>query len=66
MQTVIPALLFVFQGVVRELFSQFGSVQSVELRDHPGSFQDSGPELSKFFKTAEKQVGPSFVSAVTP
>ncbi|XP_070779797.1 ribosomal RNA-processing protein 7 homolog A [Enoplosus armatus] len=43
------------QGVVKELFSRFGSVQSVELRDHPGSFQDSGPKLSKFFKPAEKQ-----------
>lgn len=49
-------LLFVFQGVVKELFSQFGSVQSVELRDHPGSFQESGPKLSRFFKPAAKQV----------
>ncbi|XP_073350660.1 ribosomal RNA-processing protein 7 homolog A [Pagrus major] len=43
------------EGVVKELFSQFGSVQLVELRDHPGSFQESGPKLSSFFKPAEKQ-----------
>ncbi|XP_071758145.2 ribosomal RNA-processing protein 7 homolog A [Centroberyx gerrardi] len=43
------------QGVVKELFSQFGTVQSVELRDHPGAFQYSGPQLAKFFKPAEKQ-----------
>ncbi|XP_044036689.1 ribosomal RNA-processing protein 7 homolog A [Siniperca chuatsi] len=43
------------QGVVKELFSQFGCVHSVELRDHPGSFQESGPKLSKFFKPVEKQ-----------
>ncbi|KAM8724374.1 ribosomal RNA-processing protein 7 homolog A [Acanthopagrus schlegelii] len=43
------------EGVVKELFSQFGSVQSVELRDHPGSFQESGPKLSRFFKPAAKQ-----------
>ncbi|XP_059204480.1 ribosomal RNA-processing protein 7 homolog A [Centropristis striata] len=43
------------EDVVKELFSQFGSVQSVELRDHPGSSQESGPKLSRFFKPAEKQ-----------
>ncbi|TKS91561.1 Ribosomal RNA-processing protein 7 -like protein A [Collichthys lucidus] len=43
------------EGVVKELFSQFGSVQSVELRDHPGSSQESGPKLSKVFKPAAKQ-----------
>ncbi|XP_040918924.1 ribosomal RNA-processing protein 7 homolog A [Toxotes jaculatrix] len=43
------------EAVVRDLFSQFGCVQSVELRDHPGSFQESGPKLSKFFKPAEKK-----------
>ncbi|XP_030591646.1 ribosomal RNA-processing protein 7 homolog A [Archocentrus centrarchus] len=43
------------EGVVKDLFSQFGSVESVELRDHPGSFQESGPKLSRFFKPAEKQ-----------
>ncbi|KAM9843888.1 ribosomal RNA-processing protein 7 homolog A [Aulostomus maculatus] len=42
------------EGVVRELFSQFGIVQSVELRDHPGS-QQSGPRLSQFFKPAAKK-----------
>eukprot|EP00064_Thunnus_orientalis_P006337 superscaffoldBa00000656_g6353 len=43
------------EDVVKELFSQFGSIQSVELRDHPGSFQQSGPTLSRFFRPAEKQ-----------
>ncbi|XP_070704465.1 ribosomal RNA-processing protein 7 homolog A [Pempheris klunzingeri] len=43
------------QDVVKDLFSQFGSVQSVEIRDHPGSSQDSGPMLSKLFKPAEKR-----------
>nr|XP_019961633.1 PREDICTED: ribosomal RNA-processing protein 7 homolog A [Paralichthys olivaceus] len=42
------------EAVVRELFSQFGCVQSVELRDHPGSVQESAPKLSKFFRPAEK------------
>lgn len=46
----------VLQGVVKDLFSQFGSVESVDLRDHPGSFQESGPRLSRFFRPAEKQV----------
>lgn len=46
----------VFQGIVKELFSQFGSVVSVELMDHPSSVQESGPKLSKFFKPVEKQV----------
>ncbi|KAK2894159.1 hypothetical protein Q8A73_016643 [Channa argus] len=43
------------QDVVRELFSQFGTVQSVELGDHPGSLMESGPKLSRFFRPAEKQ-----------
>ncbi|XP_049925959.1 ribosomal RNA-processing protein 7 homolog A [Epinephelus moara] len=43
------------QAVVKELFSQFGYVESVELRDHPGSSQESGPKLSRFFKPVEKQ-----------
>ncbi|XP_058509428.1 ribosomal RNA-processing protein 7 homolog A [Solea solea] len=43
------------QAVVKELFSQFGCVHSVELRDHPGSSHESGPKLSKFFKPAEKK-----------
>ncbi|KAF3846784.1 hypothetical protein F7725_003862 [Dissostichus mawsoni] len=41
--------------VAKQMFSQFGSVQSVELRDHPGSSQDSGPKMSKFFRPAAKQ-----------
>ncbi|CAG5897461.1 unnamed protein product [Menidia menidia] len=43
------------EGVVKDLFSQFGSVDSVELRDHPGSFQDDGPRLSRLFRPAEKK-----------
>ncbi|XP_028310366.1 ribosomal RNA-processing protein 7 homolog A [Gouania willdenowi] len=43
------------ENVVKELFSQFGSVQSVELKDHPSSSPDSGPRLSKIFRPAEKQ-----------
>ncbi|XP_028268254.1 ribosomal RNA-processing protein 7 homolog A [Parambassis ranga] len=41
--------------VIRELFSQFGPVESVELRDHPGSSNESGPRLTKFFQPADKQ-----------
>nr|XP_020480598.1 ribosomal RNA-processing protein 7 homolog A [Monopterus albus] len=43
------------EAVVKKLFSQFGSVQSVELRDHPGSSKESGPKLSKFFRAADKK-----------
>ncbi|KAM8844562.1 ribosomal RNA-processing protein 7 homolog A [Spinachia spinachia] len=43
------------QVVIKELFAQFGCVQSAELRDHPGSSQESGPVLSRFFKPPEKQ-----------
>ncbi|KAM6904838.1 ribosomal RNA-processing protein 7 homolog A [Xenentodon cancila] len=43
------------EEVVKDLFRPFGSVESVELRDHPGSFQESGPKLSKVFRPAEKQ-----------
>ncbi|XP_061556619.1 ribosomal RNA-processing protein 7 homolog A [Phycodurus eques] len=43
------------EDVVKELFSQFGSVESVELGDNPGSFYQSGPKLSRLFKPAEKQ-----------
>lgn len=57
-------LLSVFQGIVKELFSQFGSVVSVELMDHPSSLQESGPKLSKFFKPVEKQVDFCFSSSV--
>nr|XP_054601369.1 uncharacterized protein LOC107373204 [Nothobranchius furzeri] len=43
------------EDVVRELFSRFGSVSLVELRDNPGSSEDSEPTLFSFFKPAEKQ-----------
>ncbi|XP_029945852.1 ribosomal RNA-processing protein 7 homolog A isoform X2 [Salarias fasciatus] len=43
------------EGVVKELFSQFGVIQSVELLDHPGSVQESGPKLAKIFMPPAKQ-----------
>ncbi|XP_029996345.1 ribosomal RNA-processing protein 7 homolog A [Sphaeramia orbicularis] len=43
------------EHVVKRLFSQFGDVQSVELRDHPGSSKHLGPKLSRFFRPADKQ-----------
>uniref|UniRef100_H3CZT6 Ribosomal RNA processing 7 homolog A n=2 Tax=Tetraodon nigroviridis TaxID=99883 RepID=H3CZT6_TETNG len=43
------------EGIVKELFLQFGPVLSVELMDHPSSSQESGPKLSKFFKPVQKQ-----------
>nr|XP_061805482.1 ribosomal RNA-processing protein 7 homolog A [Nerophis lumbriciformis] len=43
------------EDVVKELFSRFGSVKSVELSDHPGSLLQSGPKLSRFFTPAPKQ-----------
>lgn len=43
------------QSIVKELFSQFGTVQSVELNDHPGLPRDSGPNLSRYFRPAVKQ-----------
>ncbi|XP_061740746.1 ribosomal RNA-processing protein 7 homolog A-like [Nerophis ophidion] len=42
------------EGVVKELFSQFGLVTSVELNEHPGSFH-SGAKPSRYFKPAQKQ-----------
>lgn len=55
----------VFQGVVKELFSQFGCVQSVELMDHPGSSQETGPKLSSFFKPVAKQVSTFNLNSVS-
>ncbi|XP_038129685.1 ribosomal RNA-processing protein 7 homolog A [Cyprinodon tularosa] len=43
------------ESVVKDLFSRFGSITSVELRDHPGSSEDSGPKLSKIFRPVSKQ-----------
>ncbi|KAM4634486.1 ribosomal RNA-processing protein 7 homolog A [Polymixia lowei] len=43
------------EATVKELFSQFGTIRSVELGDQPGSFKQSGPQLAKIFKPAEKQ-----------
>nr|XP_057905373.1 ribosomal RNA-processing protein 7 homolog A [Doryrhamphus excisus] len=42
------------EDVVKQLFSQFGPVKSVELGEHPGAFH-SGPKLSKHFTPAQKQ-----------
>lgn len=54
--SVTRAFIMSFQAVVKDLFSQFGSVKSVELRDHPGSSEESEPKLSRFFRPAEKRV----------
>merc|ERR1712131_21150 len=43
------------EDTVKEIFSQFGPVQSVELRDKPGSSEDSGPKLAHYFRPAQKQ-----------
>ncbi|XP_072298346.1 ribosomal RNA-processing protein 7 homolog A [Eucyclogobius newberryi] len=40
--------------VIKRLFSQFGNVNSVELRDQPGTSQQHGPKLSNIFRPAEK------------
>ncbi|KAK7939357.1 hypothetical protein WMY93_002683 [Mugilogobius chulae] len=42
------------EEVIKRLFSQFGNVNSVELRDQPGSTQHHGPKLSSVFKPPEK------------
>uniref|UniRef100_A0AAY5K1I5 RRM domain-containing protein n=1 Tax=Esox lucius TaxID=8010 RepID=A0AAY5K1I5_ESOLU len=43
------------ESVIRELFSQFGPVQSVELREKPGSSENATSKLAKYFTTAQKQ-----------
>ncbi|KAL7829934.1 hypothetical protein AOLI_G00308190 [Acnodon oligacanthus] len=43
------------ESVVKELFSQFGSVQSVELSEKPGSPEPETNSLSKYFRPAQKQ-----------
>ncbi|XP_046893992.1 ribosomal RNA-processing protein 7 homolog A [Hypomesus transpacificus] len=43
------------EPIVKELFSQFGPVQSVELRDKPGSSEHTGPKMSKYFTPTQKQ-----------
>ncbi|KAI4887116.1 hypothetical protein NFI96_018938 [Prochilodus magdalenae] len=42
-------------SVVKELFSQFGIVQSVELSEKPGSAEAENITLSKYFQHAQKQ-----------
>ncbi|KAJ7992636.1 hypothetical protein DPEC_G00280730 [Dallia pectoralis] len=44
------------EGVIRGLFSQFGPIQSVELREKPGSFEHSTSKLAKYFTPARKRV----------
>uniref|UniRef100_A0A3Q3B3J9 Ribosomal RNA processing 7 homolog A n=1 Tax=Kryptolebias marmoratus TaxID=37003 RepID=A0A3Q3B3J9_KRYMA len=53
--TAVCCCVVLFQAVVKDLFSQFGSVRSVELKDHPGSSEEPGPRLSRLFRPAEKQ-----------
>ncbi|KAL0992983.1 hypothetical protein UPYG_G00101800 [Umbra pygmaea] len=43
------------EGTLKEIFSQFGPVKSVELREKPGSFEPSESKLSKYFTPAQKQ-----------
>ncbi|KAG7326054.1 hypothetical protein KOW79_010979 [Hemibagrus wyckioides] len=43
------------QSVVKDLFSQFGPVQHVELSEKPGAVEDKQPELSPYFTPAQKR-----------
>ncbi|XP_053494440.1 ribosomal RNA-processing protein 7 homolog A [Ictalurus furcatus] len=43
------------QSVVKDLFSQFGPVQDVELREKPAVAEDKQPELSPYFTPAQKK-----------
>lgn len=43
------------EGILKDVFGQFGPVQSVELREKPGSLEHSGPKLSKYFTPTQKQ-----------
>ncbi|KAI5087574.1 ribosomal RNA-processing protein 7-like A [Silurus meridionalis] len=43
------------QSVVKDLFSQFGRVQSVELSEKPGAAEDKQPNLSPYFTPVHKQ-----------
>ncbi|XP_036392095.1 ribosomal RNA-processing protein 7 homolog A [Megalops cyprinoides] len=43
------------EDVVRELFSQFGPIQSVELREKPGTTDPKESKLSKYFTPAQKE-----------
>ncbi|XP_030649671.1 ribosomal RNA-processing protein 7 homolog A [Chanos chanos] len=43
------------QNVLKELFSRFGPVQSVELCEKPGASESTEPKLSKYFTPAEKE-----------
>ncbi|KAL4658024.1 Gastric cancer antigen Zg14-like [Arapaima gigas] len=43
------------EEIVKDLFSSFGNVQSVELRDKPGTPESSEPKLSKYFRPSLKK-----------
>ncbi|KAI1886746.1 hypothetical protein AGOR_G00198980 [Albula goreensis] len=43
------------EEVVRELFSQFGPIQSVELKERPGGTESTESKLSKYFTPASKE-----------
>ncbi|KAM6956962.1 ribosomal RNA-processing protein 7 homolog A [Aplochiton taeniatus] len=43
------------ESVVKELFSKFGPVHSVELREKPGAFEHAEIKLAKAFTPAQKQ-----------
>ncbi|KAJ8377363.1 hypothetical protein AAFF_G00260920 [Aldrovandia affinis] len=43
------------EQVVRELFSQFGEIQSVELREKPGATEPTESKLSKYFTATQKE-----------
>ncbi|KAJ8363314.1 hypothetical protein SKAU_G00121450 [Synaphobranchus kaupii] len=50
-----PILLNGSQGEVRELFSQFGPIQSVELRERPGTAEPTESKLFKYFTPTQKE-----------
>ncbi|XP_012681171.1 ribosomal RNA-processing protein 7 homolog A [Clupea harengus] len=43
------------EDVITRLFSQFGAIQSVELKDKPGHPEPTEQKLSKYFTTKQKQ-----------
>ncbi|XP_035258541.1 ribosomal RNA-processing protein 7 homolog A [Anguilla anguilla] len=43
------------EAVVRDLFSQFGPIQSVELRERPGTAEPAESKLSRYFTPAQKE-----------
>ncbi|XP_051741891.1 ribosomal RNA-processing protein 7 homolog A [Ctenopharyngodon idella] len=43
------------QRVLTDVFSRFGSIQSVELSDKPGASESSDSDLSKYFRATRRQ-----------